>query len=89
MAAPQYVEYMVTDGLMENYQFAYRQFHSSETTLVWVQIIYRPKINRSISILILDWSAAFTKLLQHLSTRFGAKIKALVSRMVSYLSSRT
>ncbi len=69
--------------MSEPHQYAYKQFHTTEITLIKVpNDLLLAKDRSEVSILI------HKILLEHLSTRFGFKDKAL-DRIKSYLSRRT
>ena len=82
------------EGLLEEFQSAYKSHHSTETALVKVQndILKAIDNNRSVILLLLDLSAAFDTvdhsiLLSRLQDRFGIRNTAL-KWFHSYLDSR-
>ena len=82
------------DGLLAEFQSAYKSHHSTETALVKVQndILKAIDNNRSVILLLLDLSAAFDTvdhsiLLSRLQNRFGIRNTAL-KWFHSYLDSR-
>ena len=93
-AADQIVQHMITNGLHEPLQSAYKQFHSCETALLTVQNdILMAMDKQQVSILLLlDLSAAFDTvnhnlLLRRLSDRCGIQGHAY-KWLESYLSER-
>jgi hypothetical protein len=86
--------HLSSNGLMPEYQSAYRKFHSSETALLRVQndILVSSDSGHSTALLLLDLSAAFDTidhniLLHRLQHWFGISSSAL-SLLSSFLSNR-
>ena len=83
-----------SNGLMSEYQSAYRKYHSSETALLCVKndILVSLDSGHSTAFLLLDLSAAFDTidhniLLHHLKHWFGYTSSAL-SSLSSFLTNR-
>ena len=95
VVATRLIAYLQNNNLFEPFQSAYKQFHSCETALVWVQndILRAVDNNCCVVLLLLDSSAAFdtvdhTILLNRMSSKFG--IKGQVRNWFqSYLNKRT
>ena len=95
VVASQLINHISSNGLDEILQSAYKQFHSTERTLVKVfnDIVLDADRNRTVILLLLDLSAVFdtvdhTILIERLANRFGLCDLAL-AWFKSYLSDRT
>lgn len=95
VAAMQLWDYVGSNGLSEEFQSAYTQYHSCETALLRVQNDVLEAIDKHncVFLLLLDLSAAFdtvdhTILLKRLNSRFAVRGKAL-SWLESYLANRS
>ena len=89
------MEHLTSNGLLEEFQSAYRALHSTETALLRVQhdIASTLDQNRAVALVMLDFSAAFDtidqeQLLHLLHTEYGLNGRAL-SWFQTYLEGRT
>ena len=90
----QLTDYIISNGLSETFQSAYKSFHSTETALLRVQNDILCALDRyeSVILVLLDLLAAFdtvdhTLLATRLSTCFGFQ-GTVLKWLKSYLSSR-
>ena len=92
VVAEQLVDHVEKNNLMEQNQLAYRQFHSTETTLIKVRddILKATENKEVMCLVLLDLSAAFDTIdheipLKRLENHFGVEDSAL-AWIKSYLS---
>ena len=92
VAALQVIDHLQANNLMDTFQSAYRESHSTETALLWVQNDILMHLDKSITVMLvlLDLSAAFDTidheiLFKRLDKRCGIKGNAL-KFLKSYLT---